>query len=161
MEGLAADVIGEDEIVPIVTPHHPLLTQTPCTLMQLCQQPMILRESGSGTRAVVERALAARANAIRPVMSLGNIEAIKRAVMAGIGVAFVSRLAIGLELSAGRLAVVPLEDFRLTRPLHRLRRHGGHQTRAARAFLAELSHTLFTQGLTQPNVERYNDHDGL
>ena len=150
--GLTAEVIGRDEIVAIAPPQHPLALQKGgVTLARFCEEPLVMRELGSGTRAVVEQALALRfAAPVRSVMSLGSTEAIKRAVAAGIGVAFVSRLAIGQELAGAYLAVVPLADFSLARPLHHLRRRGSRETQAARAFMAELRHALFALGLTRP-----------
>lgn len=131
---LAAAVFAHDELVAIAPPGHPLLAEAPITAARLLGEPLILRESGSGTRAVLERALAERGLAARPLMSLGSTEAIKRAVAAGAGLAVVSRLALGLELETGRLALLPLSDLVLRRPLHRLTRRGAYESRAARAF---------------------------
>ncbi len=131
---LDAVVFGEDELVAIAPPGHPLLSEAPVTAERLCREPLILREPGSGTRAVLERALRERGLAAQPLMSLGSTEAIKRAVAAGAGLAVVSRLAIGLEVETGRLAVLPLADLPLRRPLHRLTRRGAYESRAARAF---------------------------
>jgi DNA-binding transcriptional LysR family regulator len=74
-------------------------------------------------------------------MSLGSTEAIKRAVAAGAGLAVVSRLALNLELETGRLALLPLSDLTVRRPLHRLARHGASESRAAKAFREMLSLT--------------------
>jgi DNA-binding transcriptional LysR family regulator len=52
------------------------------------------------------------------VLSLASPEAIKRAVIAGVGVAIVSRLAISCELQIGSLAVIPIKDLVIRRPLH-------------------------------------------
>lgn len=131
---LEAAVFREDEMVVIAPPDHPLLLEGPVTAERLCREPFVVREEGSGTRAVVERAFAERGLALRPVMSLGNIEAIKRAVAAGVGVAMVSALTVGLELETGRLSVVSVIDLSVRRPLHRLHLRGRHQGRAALAF---------------------------
>lgn len=131
---LDAAVFADDELVAITPPGHPLLAESPVTAARLLQEPLILREPGSGTRAVFERALAERGLAVQPLMSLGSIEAIKRAVAAGAGLAVVSRLALDLELETGRLALLPLSDLALRRPLHRLTRRGAHESRAGRAF---------------------------
>lgn len=131
---LEATVFLEDELVPIAPPNHPILKTGPVTAAHLCHEPFLLREPGSGTRAVVERAFAQQGLTLRPVMSLGSIEAIKRAVAAGVGLAVVSRLTLGLELETGRLAIVPLSDLTIRRPLHRLHRRGSHETSAAEAF---------------------------
>ena len=79
---------------------------------------MIAREKGSGTREVVEAALARKKIVVKPAMSLGSTEAIKRAVIAGAGVAIVSRLTISVELQARLLGIIPLKDLSINRPLH-------------------------------------------
>jgi len=102
---------------------------------ELCREPFIMREEGSGTRAVVERALAARGLSVTPVLSLASTEAIKHSVAAGLGLAIVSRLAIGLELKFGSLAVIPLKDLVIHRPLHLQKLHGKDQSPAMKQFL--------------------------
>jgi hypothetical protein len=75
---------------------------------------MIVREAGSGTREVIDRALAKRGQTLkRPPMVLGSTEAIKRAVAAGLGVAIVSHLTIQTEVASGQLAILPLRGFLL------------------------------------------------
>jgi len=140
-------VFREDEIVVIVPPGHPLLSEGTITAARVCQEPFVVREEGSGTRAVVERAFAERGLAPRPAMLLGNIEAIKRAVTAGAGIAMVSALTVGLELEAGKLVVVSVSDLSVRRSLHCLHLRGRHQSRAARAFTAALAQTK----LEEPN----------
>jgi len=135
---LEAMVFREDELVVIAPPNHPLLSEAPVTAERLCQEPFVVREEGSGTRAVVERAFALRGLALQSAMSLGNIEAIKRAVAAGVGIAIVSALTVGLEVGAGRLAIVTVSDLAVRRPLHRLYLRGRHQGHAAIAFTAAL-----------------------
>ncbi len=127
-------VFAEDELVAIAPPGHPLLAEGPVTVERLLQEPLILREHGSGTRAVLERALSERGLSVTPLMSLGSTEAIKRAVAAGAGLAIVSRLALSLELETGRLALLTLSDLTLRRPLHRLLRRGAYPSRALQAF---------------------------
>ena len=117
-EHLDSEVFHEDELVAIAPRGHPLLKQKRVTARELCREPFILREAGSGTRAVVERALGKRGLTVKPVLSLASPEAIKRAVIAGVGIAIVSRLAIGCELQIGSLAVVPIKDLAIRRPLH-------------------------------------------
>ena len=84
---------------------------------ELCREPFVVREVGSGSLSLVERALAARGLKVRVAMSLGSTEAIKRAVMEGVGVAIVSGLAVGSEVAAGRLAEVRVRDLVVERPL--------------------------------------------
>jgi DNA-binding transcriptional LysR family regulator len=134
-------VFLRDQLVPIARPDHPRLSadSKALSLRQLCAEPMIVREAGSGTREVIERALAKRGEKLqRTTMVLGNTEAIKRAVAAGLGVAIVSHLTIQTELVSGQLAILPLRGFELTRPLHRLCWRNRDRDPATLAFLALL-----------------------
>ena len=136
---IEADEFRQDELVAIAAPTHPLAqSAASVTIQRLCEEPFVVREPGSGTRLALESALAERQLTIRPAMSLGNIEAIKRAVAAGIGVAFVSALTIEMEVAAGSLAVIELADFTLRRPFHIAGVRGRHRSRAAQAFLTML-----------------------
>jgi DNA-binding transcriptional LysR family regulator len=122
-EEVEAVVFMRDQLVAIARPDHPRLKvpSNPLTLRELCAEPMIVREAGSGTRDVIELALTKRGQKHpRAPMVLGSTEAIKRAVAAGLGMAIVSHLTIQTELNSGQLAILPMRDFRLARPLHRL-----------------------------------------
>ncbi len=132
---LDAEVFGEDELVAVVPPGHPLLEENAVPAARFCAEPFLMRESGSGTREVVERALMQRGIVVQPAMSLGSTEAIKRGVAAGLGIAIVSKLALELEFSAGLLCPLALSDLSLTRPLHLVRLRGKSEGAAVQAFL--------------------------
>ncbi len=146
-EGLADDpeltaaVFAHDELVAVAPPAHLLLAEASVTAARFVQEPLILRELGSGTRAVVEQAFRDKGLTVTPRLSLGSIEAIKGVVAAGAGLAMVSRLAVSLELETGRLALLPLSDLAPHRPLHRLSRRGASESRAASAFRTLLAET--------------------
>jgi DNA-binding transcriptional LysR family regulator len=139
---LESVIFLRDELVPIGRPDHPRLAADgkPLTLQQLCAEPIILRERGSGTREVIEGALARRRQKLQRIaMVLGSTEAIKRAVAAGLGVAIVSHLTIQAELALGRLAILPVRGFQVSRPLLRLCCRNREQDPATLAFLALLN----------------------
>jgi DNA-binding transcriptional LysR family regulator len=117
-EGLDCEIFHQDKLVAIAPPTHLLLRKRRVSARELCQEPFVLREIGSGTRAVIELALAKQGLALKPVLSSFSTEAIKRAVMSGLGIAIVSRLAIALELQLGLLAIIPVKDLTIHRPLH-------------------------------------------
>jgi len=135
---LLAEVFTRDEMVLIVAPGHALAQRTepggidPGLLAGL---PFIFRERGSGTREVVEGALAQRGVEVAPVMTLGSTEAIKNAVARGLGVALVSSLTIELELASGRLRAVELAGPRIRRALHLLTLEGKPPSPAVTEFL--------------------------
>jgi DNA-binding transcriptional LysR family regulator len=109
----------DDEILPCVAGVDSRLRHAvPRTIAELAQVPLILRESGSGTRAVVDDALhkaglSARRDAAD--LELGGTEAIKGAVEAGLGVAFLSRASIAKELQLGTLRPIEIRNLRITR----------------------------------------------
>ena len=137
-EDLDAEVFYQDELVLIAAPGHRLAGHPRVALSAVREEPFILREPGSGTRAVEERALARLKLPVRVVMALGSTEAIKRVVAEGVGLAIMSRLAVGVECAAGTLAVLPVAGLRIARPLHLVRRRGRRDGPAQQAFSAVL-----------------------
>jgi molybdate transport repressor ModE-like protein len=137
LEALKVEVFAHDEMVLIVGPLHPLAERSEAGIdvRELERVPFIVRERGSGTRDVVEDALARQELAIVPVMSLGSTEAVKNAVAEGLGAAFVSRRTVELELSSGRLRVLSPRGFHLRRALSLLTLEGKPPSPAAREFL--------------------------
>lgn len=129
----------QDELVLIASPQYPpVRNNEQVSLQHLIDEniPFIRREQGSGTREVLEEAIAARGlSPLQTSMELGSTEAIKRAVAAGLGVSFVSEHTIELELAAGLLRRVPLTDFKLTRPLSIVFLRQRRLSRAAQVFL--------------------------
>ncbi len=140
-EHLSSTIFHEDELVAIAPKGHPLLKQKRVTARDICREPFVMREEGSGTRAVVEQTLRQRGLAVKPVLSLASTEAVKHAVIAGVGIAIVSRLAIGCELQSGSLNIIPVADFIIRRPLHLQTLRGRTPGPAAARFLAILSGT--------------------
>lgn len=139
---IEAEVFFYDEIIAIAAPHHPIFRESPITLERLCQEPFVMRESGSGTRAVIEMNLAERGLEPEIRLALGSPEAVKRAVATGIGVALVSRWVVGAEVEAGYLQVIPVIDHQIFRPLHHIRQRGRYESHAIRAFWQHLQDKL-------------------
>jgi DNA-binding transcriptional LysR family regulator len=141
-EDLHVEVIHNDELVCIVAAGHALLQSRKCTLGELLAFPLLLRERGSGSRAVVEAALSSRGFAPEPAMALGSTEALKRAVAAGLGVAFVSRLTVERELEGGSLELLELEDCVIRRALHLITLSGKTPSPAVKVFVSMLRNAL-------------------
>lgn len=141
-EQFAFEVAYYDQMVAIAAPGHPLTRKKHAVAADLAQAPLITRERGSGTRDVIERALAERGLAIEPALALGSTEAVKNAVAAGAGVAIVSRLTVELELSSGRLALIDLRDLSIRRELHMVQLRGRRPSPAAQAFIDALRAAL-------------------
>jgi DNA-binding transcriptional LysR family regulator len=137
-EGLDAEVFHRDELVVIAAAGHPLAGIPRVPLGAVRQEPFLLREPGSGTRAVEERELARLKLPVRVAMALGSTEAIKRVVAEGVALAIVSRLAVREECAAGTLAVLPVAGLRIDRPLYLVRRKGRRDGPALQAFCGVL-----------------------
>ncbi len=133
---LESAVFATDELVAVAPPKHPLVGKRRVTAKHVCAEPLILREPGSGTRAVVERALRSRGLSVRPTLSLGSAEAVKSAVLSGIGLAIMSRLAVARELAEGSLVMIPMTDLQIRRDLHRLWLRGSEPSPAAGKFVS-------------------------
>ncbi|MGH8443630.1 MAG: LysR family transcriptional regulator [Solimonas sp.] len=138
-EYLDYHIFAQDELVLIAAPGHAVIKRAPLPLSALAEYPLLMHEVGSGTRAVTERELAARKLSIRPAMTLASSEAIKQTVATGVGLALISAAAIRTELSAGTLAVVPLRNLRIQRPLYRMQLRTASRSPAVEAFLQLLS----------------------
>lgn len=136
---LQSSVFFQDELVAIAPAGHPLLKKGRVPVREICREPFILREEGSGTRAVVERALRRKGIKIKPLLSLAGPEAIKNTVAAGMGIAIVSRLIVALEVQSGLLGIIPLKDLTIQRPLHLQSISGRNQSPALTKFLEVLA----------------------
>lgn len=98
----------EDRLVVVCAPSHRLAGQARLNDAALAEAAWILREPGSGTREVFEQAMRDRGVLPRVRMELGQHEAIKQAVLAGLGLGCLSRLSVAGELARGEL--VPLDS---------------------------------------------------
>jgi DNA-binding transcriptional LysR family regulator len=104
---LAGRPFLRNEMVLIVPPNDDVAQSRSLTFASLERHTWLLREEGSGTRALVESLLAR--HGIQPrTLTLGSNGAIKQGVRMGLGVSLQSRAAVDLELKTGLLATVPL-----------------------------------------------------
>ncbi len=124
----------EDRLVIIAAPDHPLAGRK-VTAAGLAEASWVLREKGSGTREVFESAIAGKFSLLRVPAELGGIDAVKRAVMAGMGLSCISHSAIGLELKARQLAIVHAPELNLRRQITFLIHRQKYLDRGFRRFL--------------------------
>lgn len=128
----------DDELVLVVGPAHRWARARAIIPARLAEEPLLVREEGSATRRVTERALQQAGVTVQIGMELAHTEAVKQAVMAGLGVAFVSVYAVRGELDGGRLRRVPIHGLRILRHFHVIHNEARTLTASARAFLAML-----------------------
>ncbi len=96
-------------LVFISSPEHPLANSGKLPVTALENYPLIAREPGSGTRDAMQRFFAGHRFEPRISMDMSSNETIKQAVMAGMGLSFVSLHTIGLEVGHGLLHVLDIE----------------------------------------------------
>ncbi|WP_106211425.1 LysR family transcriptional regulator [Kineococcus rhizosphaerae] len=108
-----------DHLVVVVAPGHPWTRRRrPVDAAELAATPLVAREVGSGTRDVLERALAVLGlRPVAPAVELSTATSVREAVRAGTGVAVLSRLAVADDVDAGRLRVVAVRGLDLSRTL--------------------------------------------
>jgi LysR family transcriptional regulator, low CO2-responsive transcriptional regulator len=122
----------------VAAPNHALARKRRLKLAQLADETFLIRERGSGTRDAMERAFAAQRFRPAEMIETGSNETIKQAVMAGMGVSFLSLHTVGLESSTRRLVVLPVSGMPVMRDwyvVHRASKHLSPATTAFRAYL--------------------------
>jgi DNA-binding transcriptional LysR family regulator len=92
-------------------PDHPLSRKKKLKLSDLKNEPFIYRESGSGTRMVMEKELKRAGIYPEKAMELSTNEAVKQAIMAGIGVSLISKLSMKTELKAGTISTIDVNRY--------------------------------------------------
>jgi DNA-binding transcriptional LysR family regulator len=136
---LVVETLARDEIVLVCGATHPWAIRTGVSLEEVVREPQIVQQQGAGVRSVVDGYL--RSRGVRPeklntVLEMGLMESAKQAAIAGGGVTFVSRTAIGPEVEHGSLIVVPVEDVHILRDFCIVRSKTRVMSRAAEALLA-------------------------
>jgi len=112
------DRYAQDELVLAVPAAHPWAERSAVRFGDLVGQPIIMRERGSGTRKVMEKALAEHAlssERLRVVLEVTSNEAVRQAVKAGAGVAVISRRAVHDDIQCGVVAALRFHGMRLVR----------------------------------------------
>jgi len=134
-ERLVAEPLMENEIVCITAPDDPLTAAGPVASGAMPERAWLLREQGSGTRALNLQFLEDRG--LEPTtLTLGSNGAIRQAARAGLGVSLLSRVAVEAELAAGLLGQVELTDPPTARSWFVLRSAIGPESEAVEAFVA-------------------------
>jgi DNA-binding transcriptional LysR family regulator len=111
----AAFPFARHPLVIVCAPDHPLAGDRRIPVRALSGEPFLVREQGSGTRAAMERFFREHRVRVGNATEIASNETIKQAVMAGMGLAFISRHAIGLELSTRQLTELQVEGLPVVR----------------------------------------------
>jgi DNA-binding transcriptional LysR family regulator len=135
-----ADDVVIQELLPnplvvLARDDHPLAREARIPFARFAQEPLLLREEGSGTRRIALRLFAEHGLAPAVRMELGSNEAIREAILEGLGVAIISRHTYGLDPESARYRCLDVEGFPLENHWY-LAYPGGKRLKATtRAFL--------------------------
>jgi len=110
-----ADAFAPHPFVVIAAPGHPLARRRRLPVAALAVESFLVREPGSGTRSAMQRFFDEHGVPILIGMEMASNETIKQAVMAGMGIAFISRHTIDLELATKRLVLLDVQGLPVMR----------------------------------------------
>jgi len=136
--GVAFEPFFRDEVVLACPSGHRFAGKT-ISLDDLKGEKVIVMQDGAGVRQVIEDELRKEGIRLRDLdvqLELGLQESVRSAVVAGHGIAFISRLAIETDLTAGRIATARVRGLDPVREIFLARASGRSETRAARAFVS-------------------------
>jgi DNA-binding transcriptional LysR family regulator len=106
-----ATAFATNPLAIVAAPDHPLVRRKKLPFSALADFKFVVREEGSGTRAAMERLFAEHKVPIQIAMEMPSNETIKQAVMAGMGLSFLSMRTVRHELASGHIAMVDIQDM--------------------------------------------------
>lgn len=112
---LITQCFWEDELFLICAPKHRFAQMSIIDPQDLAQEEFILREQGSGTRKTFEDQMREHHISWNCTWTCSNAETIKAAVIHGLGISAISKLAVQSELAAGSLCIKPIKGIRFLR----------------------------------------------
>src|SRR5467141_4664636 len=127
--------IATDELALIVAPDHPLAAKKIVSVRELGAESFIAHNVPSPYREKVVRTFEKYRTPLNISLEMPTLEAIKRFVEGGMGVALVPRLAAQAEIARGQIAALTVKEMRLERKLYLIYRRGASLSHAAKAFL--------------------------
>lgn len=139
VDGLVTTRFQDDKLLPVVAATHRLAGRQRIETADLDDEPLLMREAGSGTRELIDDVLRRLGVIPGPVMEFGNTEAIKQAAVHGGGVAWLPALSIHAELAAGALVALRSPRLAIRRPLSVIRREGALPSPAESLFMRLLA----------------------
>ncbi len=130
-----ATIFGDHPLVIIADPCHALAREREIPRERLLEETIIIREQGSGTRTALEGFFGGEHDRLTACsVEMGSNETIKQAVMAGLGIAFISAHTIAFEVEMARLVVLDVADMPIRRKWYAVCRKERIAAPAERAF---------------------------
>ena len=114
---------------------HPLVSEKKISLSRILEEPFLLRERGSGVRDAILKIFAEKGLQPKVRMELGSNEAIKHAIVGGLGLSVLSLHTLTLEGTKGPVAVLDVEGFPIQRKWYLVYPKGKELSLVAKAFL--------------------------
>jgi DNA-binding transcriptional LysR family regulator len=108
---IVTQTILPNQMVPYAAADHPLAKEKNIPFARFAEEPFLIREAGSGTRQTSREIFAEHGLEPKVRMELSTNEAIKQAIIAGLGVSIMSRYTLGLDVAQEQLAVLDVEGF--------------------------------------------------
>ena len=134
-EDVVTQALLPNPLVVFARDDHPLAKARSIAFERIAAEPLLMREPGSGTRLLAAQLFERRGLAPRIRMELSTDEAIKEAILAGLGVAIMSRFTLGLDPEPSRLICLDVEEFPLENHWHFAYPVGKQLSATARAFM--------------------------
>jgi len=143
---LVVEKLIPDEMVLIMSPHHPWAKRSVVSVMSLAKEPMIFREEGSGTRQMIEKYFSKHgisSQQLKIALIMGSTESIKGAVEEGLGVSIVSRWAAKKESRFGILKTATFKEDKFVRDFSLVRRKAKEASHTVERFIDFLKNYPF------------------
>jgi len=114
-DDLISTPFADDELTLICSPEHRFADMAAVAPRELEKEEFIIRELGSGTRKTFENMMGAHHISWQASWTCNSVDTIKKAVMAGLGVAVMPKIAVQAEVDAGALCAKPVKGIRFSR----------------------------------------------
>ncbi len=134
-DSLRSTSVMSDELVLIVSPKHPLAEKGEVSIKELGSETFVAHNAPSPYRQKVIESFEKHKTKLNIAVELPSLEAIKRLVERGVGIALVPRLTAQAEISSGRLRSLSVKEMKLERKLNIIYRRNSVLSHAAKAFL--------------------------
>jgi DNA-binding transcriptional LysR family regulator len=132
---VVVQAILPNPLVVFARSDHPMAREKDVAFSRLANEPFLIREPGSGTRMITLKLFEQHGLAPKIRMELSTNEAIREAILAGLGVSILSRYSLGLEPEQTNLVCLDIEGFPVESSWQFVYRVGKHMSVAARAFM--------------------------
>jgi DNA-binding transcriptional LysR family regulator len=130
-----AEAFLDNPLVLLAPANHPLKDTRNIPLTRIAEEPFLMREPGSGTRIAAERLFAEQGIELKVRMELGSNEAIKQAIVGGLGVSVLSKHTLSLDAPMRQLTILDVQGFPIERQWYAAYPAGKQLSIVARTFL--------------------------